>query len=51
MKLTKRGKRVQTVALALVIGGGVWLLIQVSTHYWWTDSGFCFGSAAKCLLP
>lgn len=48
MKLTKRGKRVQ--ALALIILGilllwGIW---ELDTHLWFNGSAYCWGSMAKC---
>jgi len=49
MKLTKRGKLVRALAVALLIGGGVYLLLLVATNFWWTNSGFCWGSMSKCL--
>jgi len=44
--VTKRGWFV----LGLLAAGAIWPLVWVSGSLWWTDSGFCLGSAAECLL-
>ena len=49
MKLTKRGKVVFGVAVTFsgsIIAWGLWF---VATQIWWKGSGFCIGSAPKCL--
>ena len=45
MKLTRRGQVVVLVFAGLVLWG-VW---EVSSHLWWTGSGYCWNSAAVCL--
>ena len=32
MRLTKRGKRVRALILALLIGGGVWVIHELQIH-------------------
>ena len=44
MKLTRRGKLVRAVGLMLLIIG----LYQISTHLWWVDGGYCWGSLVEC---
>jgi hypothetical protein len=46
MKLTKRGKQVRAVAIAV----GIYLIWQVATKLWWTGVGFCWGDVTKCLV-
>ena len=45
MKLTRKGK----IAVGILILLGALALVYISTHIWWTGSGYCFGSAVKCL--
>ena len=45
MKLTRRGKIVRAIAIALIIYAGFWAM----NHIWWTDNGYCFGSMEKCV--
>jgi len=49
VKLTKRGKRVLLIAYALGALLALILIIWVSSNVWWDGSGYCFGSASKCL--
>ena len=44
MKLTRRGKIVAGIALALAF----WGLVEVSAHLWWTENGYCWGSMTEC---
>lgn len=45
MKLTKRGKRVRAVAIVL----GFIAIYYISSHVWWTPTGYCLGTIDKCL--
>ena len=49
LQLTKRGKIVLLIAYALGALLALILLVWVSSNVWWTGSGYCFGSASKCL--
>lgn len=42
MKLTRRGKIVLGVALAV-------LIYLIATRVWWVGDGWCFGVMEKCL--
>jgi hypothetical protein len=42
VRLTKRGKAVLVIALAIVI-------YLVATRLWWDGDGFCFDVMEKCL--
>jgi hypothetical protein len=46
MKLTKRGKRVR----AVLILAGIIALYYVSTHLWWTGTGYCWGTITECFM-
>jgi len=46
MKLTRRGKIVVGIAIALALWG-VW---QVSAHLWWVEGGYCWGTMTECGL-
>ena len=49
LQLTKRGKRVRTVSLILLGSILLWGIYLVATHLWFTPSGYCWGTADKCL--
>jgi hypothetical protein len=47
MKLTKRGRIVliyTPAALALLA-----LIVWISSHLWWTGTGYCIGTMLECL--
>jgi hypothetical protein len=44
MKLTRRGKIVVGIAVALAL----WGLLEVSAHLWWVGNGWCWGSMLEC---
>jgi len=46
MKLTRRGKQVRAVFIVI----GIWAIWQVSTSLWWTETGYCWGTAIECML-
>jgi len=46
MKLNKKQRRVRAV---LILAAIVAVFYTIG-HVWWTDSGYCWGSAAECLL-
>jgi hypothetical protein len=53
MKLTKRGKRVRALAIAV----GAFVLVQIVLHLWWVGIlapsaeflGWCWGSMSECV--
>lgn len=44
--LTRRGKVVACIALALLAIGIYW----VSTHLWWEGDGYCWGKYYDCYI-
>jgi hypothetical protein len=44
MRLTRRGKIVVGITLALVF----WGLLEVSAHLWWVGNGWCWGTMLEC---
>jgi hypothetical protein len=44
MRLTRRGKIVVGIALALAF----WGLWQVSAHLWWVGNEWCWGTMLEC---
>jgi len=45
MKLTKRGKRVRTIAILL----GLVAIYFIVNHIWWTGTNYCWGNIDKCI--
>lgn len=45
MKLTTRGK----IVVAILISLAIFAIGEISANLWWNGSGFCWGSATKCL--
>ena len=45
--ITKRGKRVRAVAIALLLVATVY----VSWHINWVGDGWCWGSITECYFP
>jgi hypothetical protein len=46
MRLTKRGKIVAGVLVALAIAG----IYYMATHVWWVGGGWCFDTLTECLI-
>lgn len=46
MKLTKRGRVVVGVLIALAVAG----VYYIATHVWWVGDGWCFDSLPNCML-
>jgi hypothetical protein len=44
VRLTKRGKRVRALVIALALVG----MFQVITHLWWVGDGYCWGTMSHC---
>jgi hypothetical protein len=49
MRLTRRGRRVRAVLIFLLAAAGFALILWAAGNIWWGGSGYCIGSAAKCL--
>ena len=45
--ITKRGKRVRAVAIALLMAATVY----ISWHINWVGDGWCWGSITECYFP
>jgi hypothetical protein len=43
--LTRRGWIVLVIIPSLLL---LWGLIEVSTHLWWTQEGYCWGTMTEC---
>ena len=43
--LTRRGWIVLVIIPSLLLA---WGLIEVSTHLWWTQEGYCWGQYLEC---
>ena len=46
MRLNRRGRIVRAL---LIVSGAIALLWLISARIWYTPTGYCFGSMAKCL--
>ena len=44
MKLTKRGKRVRAVLILI----GIYALWKISSHVWWVEDHYCWGTMLEC---
>jgi hypothetical protein len=44
MKLTKRGKRVRAVAILL----GFVAVYYITSHIWWVEDHYCWGTMIEC---
>jgi len=47
--ITRRGKRVRGLALALAVALILWGLWQITANLWATPAGWCWGSMVECV--
>ena len=46
MRLNKKQRRIRAVLILAAIVAAFYIM----GHIWWTDSGYCWGSAVECLI-
>jgi hypothetical protein len=48
--ITRRGKIVLVVTLTTTFIAVVWGIVEVVSHFWWTQNGYCWGDMSECYL-